>query len=68
MLALVRRTHPLSHRISQSGHVATNWAWNYITFKRGTRLIAGMTGARMEAMLAPISEEPKNSGEVRHAA
>jgi NADH dehydrogenase len=48
--------------------VATNWAWNYITFQRGTRLITGMTGARMEAMPAPISKEPKNSGDVRHAA
>jgi NADH:ubiquinone reductase (H+-translocating) len=48
--------------------VATNWAWNYITFQSGTRLITGMTGARMEAMPAPISKEPRNSGDVRHAA
>ena len=48
--------------------VATNWAWNYITFQRGTRLITGMTGARMEAMPAPISKEPKSSGDVRDAA
>jgi NADH dehydrogenase len=48
--------------------VATNWAWNYITFQRGTRLITGMTGARMEAMPAPVSKEPNNSGDVRHAA
>jgi NADH dehydrogenase len=24
--------------------VATNWAWNYFTFQRGTRLITGVTG------------------------
>jgi NADH:ubiquinone reductase (H+-translocating) len=48
--------------------VATNWAWNYITFQSGTRLITGMIGARMEAMPAPISKEPRNSGDVRHAA
>ena len=30
--------------------VAMNWAWNYITFQRGTRLITGMSGARMEDM------------------
>jgi NADH:ubiquinone reductase (H+-translocating) len=48
--------------------VATNWAWNYITFQSGTRLITGMTGARAEAMPAPISKEPRNSGDVRHAA
>lgn len=28
--------------------VATNWAWNYATFQRGTRLITGLSGARME--------------------
>jgi NADH dehydrogenase len=35
--------------------VATNWLWNYITFQRGTRLITGLTGSRMEDM--PISDE-----------
>jgi NADH:quinone reductase (non-electrogenic) len=24
--------------------VAMNWAWNYVTFQRGTRLITGVTG------------------------
>jgi NADH:quinone reductase (non-electrogenic) len=48
--------------------VATNWAWNYITFQRGTRLITGITGARMEAMPAPISKESTTSADVRHAA
>ena len=28
--------------------VAINWLWNYVTFQRGTRLITGMSGARME--------------------
>ena len=28
--------------------VATNWLWNYATFQRGTRLITGMSGARMD--------------------
>ena len=27
-----------------------NWAWNYVTFQRGTRLITGVTGSRMEDM------------------
>ncbi len=27
-----------------------NWAWNYLTFQRGTRLITGVSGARMEDM------------------
>jgi NADH dehydrogenase len=30
--------------------VAMNWAWNYLTFQRGTRLITGLTGAQMENM------------------
>src|SRR5262249_14825104 len=33
--------------------VALNWAWNYITFQRGTRLITGITGSRMEDMPMP---------------
>jgi NADH:ubiquinone reductase (H+-translocating) len=28
--------------------VAMNWAWNYLTFQRGTRLITGISGAQME--------------------
>lgn len=27
--------------------VALHWAWSYITFQRGTRLITGLTGSRM---------------------
>src|SRR5262249_28374165 len=30
--------------------VAMNWLWNYVTFQRGTRLITGISGARMEDM------------------
>ena len=36
--------------------VATNWLWNYVTFQRGTRLITGMSGARMENMPVPEDE------------
>ncbi len=28
--------------------VATNWVWNYLTLRRGTRLITGSPGSRME--------------------
>ncbi len=28
--------------------VAMNWAWNYITFQRGIRLITGNSGSRIE--------------------
>jgi NADH dehydrogenase len=29
--------------------VALHWAWSYLTFQRGTRLITGLTGSRMRA-------------------
>jgi NADH dehydrogenase len=35
--------------------VALSWLWNYLTFQRGTRLITGITGSRMEAMAPPIA-------------
>src|SRR5262249_15815858 len=28
--------------------VAMNWAWNYVTFQRGTRPITGISGSRIE--------------------
>jgi NADH:quinone reductase (non-electrogenic) len=28
--------------------VAMNWAWNYVTFQRGMRLITGMSGSRID--------------------
>ena len=28
--------------------VAANWCWNYLTFQGGTRLITGISGARLE--------------------
>jgi NADH dehydrogenase len=42
--------------------VATNWLWNYVTFQRGTRLITGMSGARMESMPVPEDLEPPLRG------
>ena len=35
--------------------VALNWAWNDFTFQRGTRLITGLSGARMEGMAPPAA-------------
>jgi hypothetical protein len=34
--------------------VVLNWMWNYVTFQRGTRLITGLSGSRMEDMNAPL--------------
>jgi NADH dehydrogenase len=36
--------------------VALNWMWNYVTFQRGTRLITGMEGARVEDIALPADE------------
>jgi hypothetical protein len=35
-----------------------NWAWNYVTFQRGTRLITGISGARMEETQRPDQPLP----------
>jgi NADH dehydrogenase len=35
---------------------AMNWAWNYLTFQRGTRLITGISGSRMEDMPIPNAQ------------
>ncbi len=36
--------------------VATNWLWNYVTFQRGTRLITGISGARVDGVPMPEDE------------
>ncbi len=53
--------------------VALHWLWNYLTFQRGTRLITGLSGARMEdvapAILAapPITAGEEHGGSDRTA-
>jgi NADH dehydrogenase len=42
--------------------VATNWLWNYATFQRGTRLITGVTGSRLEDMPMPDEDKPPMRG------
>ena len=37
--------------------VTLNWMWNYLTFQRGTRLITGLSGSRMEDMDTPPAME-----------
>jgi NADH dehydrogenase len=37
--------------------VAMNWLWNYVTFQRGTRLITGLSGSRMDDMPMPEDEK-----------
>jgi hypothetical protein len=38
--------------------VAMNWCWNYVTFQRGTRLITGISGSRIEDVMPVISTAP----------
>jgi NADH dehydrogenase len=41
--------------------VALNWAWNYVTYQRGTRLITGISGSRIEDVLPagqPLTGKP----------
>jgi NADH dehydrogenase len=37
--------------------VAMNWCWNYVTFQRGTRLITGISGSRIEDVM-PMMAAP----------
>ena len=45
--------------------VALHWAWNYITFQRGTRLITGLSGSRIKDL---TPGETKSSPPMRGAA
>jgi NADH:quinone reductase (non-electrogenic) len=38
--------------------VALNWGWNYITFQRGTRLITGISGSRIEDVMPVVMTAP----------
>ena len=48
--------------------VAMSWAWSYITFQRGTRLITGLSGSRMEDMPMPGPMDSPQPTQSRHAA
>jgi NADH dehydrogenase len=41
--------------------VAMNWSWNYLTFQRGTRLIAGISGSRIEDVMPAVMMAPSTS-------
>jgi NADH:ubiquinone reductase (H+-translocating) len=38
--------------------VAMNWCWNYVTFQRGTRLITGISGSRIEDVMPVMTAAP----------
>jgi NADH dehydrogenase len=35
--------------------VMMNWAWNFVTFQRGARLITGMVGAQMKDLKQEVA-------------
>jgi NADH dehydrogenase len=43
--------------------VALNWAWSYVTLQRGTRLITGIAGSRLEDVqpMAPAAAQPASA-------
>src|SRR5262245_11911448 len=41
--------------------VALNWAWSYATFQRGTRLITGISGSRIEDIMPPLMVVPSTA-------
>jgi NADH dehydrogenase len=43
--------------------VATNWCWNYVTFQRGTRLITGISGSRIEDVVPVVRAAPPMAAE-----
>jgi len=38
--------------------VAMNWSWSYVTFQRGTRLITGISGSRIEDVMPVLMTAP----------
>jgi NADH:ubiquinone reductase (H+-translocating) len=48
--------------------VAMSWAWSYVTFQRGTRLITGLSGSRMEDMPMPAPMDSPQTSQSRDAA
>ncbi len=43
--------------------VAMNWGWNYLTFQRGTRLITGISGSRIEDVMPARTTAPTGAME-----
>jgi NADH:quinone reductase (non-electrogenic) len=45
--------------------VAMNWGWNYVTFQRGTRLITGISGSRIEDVMPAVITAPPTLADVQ---
>jgi len=46
--------------------VVINWAWSYVTFQRGTRLITGISGSRIEDVMPVVMPAPPIAGEISY--
>jgi NADH:ubiquinone reductase (H+-translocating) len=46
--------------------VVLNWGWNYVTFQRGTRLITGISGSRIEDVM-PVVPAPAMAEDAGYA-
>ena len=44
--------------------VVMNWCWNYVTFQRGSRLITGISGSRIEDVLPAVMTAPATAPEL----
>ena len=44
--------------------VVINWCWNYVTFQRGSRLITGISGSRIEDVLPAVMTAPATAPEL----
>ncbi len=43
--------------------VTMNWCWNYVTFQRGTRLITGISGSRIEDVMPAVMTAPPTAAD-----
>ena len=44
--------------------VTMNWCWSYITFQRGTRLITGISGSRIEDVMPVLMPAPPTASDL----
>jgi NADH:quinone reductase (non-electrogenic) len=48
--------------------VAMSWGWSYVTFQRGTRLITGISGSRIEDVMPAVMPAPPTAFQAEFSA
>ena len=48
--------------------VAMSWGWSYVTFQRGTRLITGISGSRIEDVMPAVMPAPPAAVHAEYSA